>query len=295
MTEKKSNLGYKITIILLSAVIVWLVYDKITTKTETVEMITIIEQTTHDKDSLINELEDLYDAYGGLETNNAEINDSLAVHKAKIEELMKELENVEAADSYKIQQLKDEVATLKTIMKSFVRQIDSLYQENQILIAENQTITENYTEAVEINENLIIEKDSLQETVNIAKELAAYSISFDGLNRRKKSTTRIKKVENFYTCFTLSENKLTSTGRKTIYIRITKPTGKVLRNDNSGYFNYQGQSIAFSASKEIDYNGSSQNICLYYSIVEDNLPDGTYSIFIFADGKQIGDADLYLK
>ena len=295
MANIKANIGYKITIILLFAVIVWLVYDKITTKTETMEMITVVEETTHDKDSLINELEDLYLSYGDLETNNAEINDSLAAHKNRIEELLVELQNVEASDNYRIQQLKTEVATLKKVMKSFVHQIDSLYQENQILIAENIEISNNYTFAVEENETLTQEKDSLQTTVNVAKELTAYSTNFTALNKRGKTTTRINKTRQLYTCFTLSENKLCSTGAKTIYVRVTKPNGEVLRNDNSGFFNYQGQSIAFSSSKEIQYNGIAQNVCLYYSIFAEDLPKGNYSVFIFVDGKQIGDENISLK
>lgn len=295
MATKKSNIGYKITIILLLAVIAWLVYDKITTKTETTQMITVIEESTHDKDSLKYELENLYLSYGDLETNNVEINDSLTAQKEKIKELIQEIQNVKSYNYAKIQQLKDEVETLKKVMKSFVHQIDSLYQENQVLIAENTEIKTNYTNVVEINENLTDQKDSLQETVKIAKELAAYNTNFVAINKRDKTTDRIKKAQKFQVCFMLSENKITSQGRKNAYIRITKPSGEVLRNDNSGFFNYQGESIAYSSTRQIEYDGSAQDICMFYTIVSEDLPKGEYTIFIFIDGKQIGDQTIHLK
>ncbi len=295
MSEKKSNLGYKITIFLLSAIIIWLVIDKITTRKKIVQQITVIEEVSKEKDSLRNELEQMYLSYSDLETNNQALNDSLAAEQQKIKDLLDELENVKSSDNYRIQQLKDEVETLKKIMKSYVRQIDSLYQENQVLIAENTKIKKDFEQKVEQTEVLTEQKDSLEQTVNVAKELTAYSISLSALNRRGKETNRTRKLRKFQVCFVLSENKVVNKGRKYVYIRVTKPNGKVLRNDQSGFFNFEGKSIAYSAVKEIEYNGSSQNICMYYKRILDDLPRGDYTVFIFIDGSEIGNKKIYLK
>lgn len=296
MSEKKSNSGYKITIILLSVVIAWLLYDKITTGKENTELITEIEVTSFEKDSLRNELSDLYLTYSDLQTNNASLNDSLSKQQEKVKELMDELSKVKANDYARIQQLKKEVETLKKVMKSFVHQIDSLYQENQVLIAENTQIKENYDEVVVINENLTSEKDSLEQTVTVAKELTAYNTSFVALNKRGKTTNRIKKVQQFQLCFMLSENKIASTGRKNVYIRITQPgSGAVLRNDNSGFFNFQGNSIAYSSVRQVEYDGTSTDVCIFYDLVIEDLPKGDYTAFIFVDGKQIGDKKITLN
>ncbi|MBN2890766.1 MAG: hypothetical protein JXL97_02775 [Bacteroidales bacterium] len=296
MTKKQSNLGYKITIILLSAVIAWLVYDKITTGKENNALIAEIEETSFQKDSLNSELSELYLTYNELYTNNESLNDSLGNQQQKIKELMEEISKVKSNDYARINQLKTEVETLKKIMKSYVRQIDSLYQENKILIAENTEIKHNYTQVVDINEQLTEQKDSLQETVNVAKELTAYNTSFVALNQRGKTTDRIKKAEKFQICFMMSENKVATTGRKNIYIRVTKPgSGEVLRNDNSGFFNFQGESIAYSSVRTLEYDGSAQDICLFYDINTEDLPEGDYTVFIFVDGRQIGDKTITLK
>lgn len=295
MSDKKSNIGYKITIILLSFIIIYFIFDKVNAMKQKEIMVSQIETQTLEKDSLNDELEDLLFAYEGLETNNAQINDSLAAQQVKIQELIEELQNVKASDYYRIQQLKDEVETLKTIMKSYVKQIDSLYQENQILIAENTQIQNQYDQQVQHTQDLTTQNDSLQETIQVAKELTAYSLNFTALNQRGKETQRINKVEKFQICFLLSENKIITTGRKYLYIRVTKPNGEVLRNSSSGFFSYQGSDIAYSAVKEIEYDGSSQQLCMYYNIDVDDLPDGTYTVFIFSEGKEIGDATITLK
>lgn len=295
MTTKKSNLGYKITIIILVLLSVYLIIDKVFTTKENSQLIVTLEENTYQKDSLRDELNELYLSYATLETNNQSINDSLDKQQAKVKKLIEELKNVKSSDYAKIQQLKKEIETLKNVMKSFVSQIDSLYQQNQILKVENKEIKNQYNQVVTENETLITQKDSLAQTVSIAKELKAYNINFVASNKRDKTTDRIKKTEKFQVCFMISENKITSIGRKNVYLRIAKPDGEILRNNNSGFFNYQGESIAFSSSKEIDYNGNSQNVCIFYLVEVEGLPEGKYTAFIFVDGFIIGDQKITLK
>ncbi len=295
MTDKRSNLGYKIIIILLFIALIALVFDKINTKKENNNLITKIETTSFQKDSLRGVLEDLYLSYNSLQTNNKKINDSLQSQQQRVKKLMQELRNTKSNEYGKIKTLKKEVETLKKIMKSYVRQIDSLYQKNQILITENKHIKTQYSQVVDENDQLATQNDSLAETVKIAKTLSAYSEQIVALNRRGKTTRRIRKAKKLQICFLLSENKVSTKGKKYVYLRVTKPDGEVLRNDNSGFFNYEDKSIAYSAVKEIDYDGNSQNICIYYDMTNEDLPRGEYTAFLFIDGKEIGDTNIKLK
>jgi len=296
MENKNTNLGYKVTIILLLLIIAFFIFDKMKTsklQKETQEQVIV---TTNEKDSLQNELQNLYDTYNSLKTNNEVINDSLLAQKQKVEKLITQLKNTKSTDTYKIKQLKNEVETLKKIMKSYVKQIDSLYTQNKILITKNTEIKTQYTEVISENQELTQKKDSLEQTVKVAQKLSTYSIQFEGINKRGKTTERIKKINRFRVCFTLSENEITTKGRKNIYLRVTKPGGDVLRNSNSGFFNFKGESIAYSSVKEIEYNGNQQDICMFYILESENdLPKGKYTIFLFADGYQIGDYSIVLK
>ncbi len=295
MTKNKSNIGYKVIIILLTLVIIWLFYDKMNAKKQNEELVTKIEKTTMQKDSIRNDLEDLYMTYNSLQSNNKTLNDSLTKQKEKIAKLMRKVKNMKNIDYSQIRALKKEVSTLKKIMKSYIHQIDSLYQQNKVLTKENKKIKTQYTQVVQEKQNLAQAKDSLEATVKQAQELTAYNTNMIALNRRDRSTRRIHKTRKFKICFLLSENKVTSTGTKKVYLRVTKPDGEVLRNDNSGFFNYQGKAIAFSSEKQIEYNGNSQNVCIFYNVERKDLPRGTYTAFLFIDGRQIGDIKIKLK
>jgi len=294
--EKKHTL----TIILVSIiaiqlfVIIWLAFDKKTTKQETKVLITRLEYSKTAKDSLVAELNEISESYKDLETNNSELNSKLKKEQEKIEELLTQLKKVKSSDSYKISQYKEEIEALKNIMKSYIAQIDELNQKNQKLIAENTEIKENYNNVITEKDELIEKSDSLEARVEIAAELQVLNLGFVALNKRGKETNRIKKTEQFKICFTLNKNKITETGNKTVYIRVADPSGKILRNNTSGFFDFQGAEIAFSSKKNIVYDGNQQDVCIFYNN-SDDLPKGTYSVFIFIDGKQIETKTVDLK
>ena len=293
-SNKNKTAIFIIVIIAQLFIIIWLIYDKLDTKQETKVLITNLEYSKTEKDSLTQELEELYIEYEDLQTNNDTLNRKLQKEQEKIKEILEQLKNTKASNYYQISQMKKEITTLKSIMKTYIKQIDELNQENQQLIAENQEIKSDYNNVVSEREQLSHESDSLKGQVKLAAELQALNLSFSGLNRRGKLTSRTNKTEKFQTCFTLNKNEITSKGRKNIYIRVTDPSGKVLRNDNSGFFNYQGQSIAYSANKYINYDGTKQNVCMFYNVSQ-NLVNGSYTLFIFVDGKQIANHSIKMQ
>jgi len=285
---------YIAVIIVQLLLIIWLVFDKFTTKSETTVLITQLEYSKTEKDSLTNELEDLLVQYNEIKINNDTLNAKLFAEQKKIEELIEQIKNTKSSNTNLIKQYKEEAETLRAIMRSYIKQIDSLYTKNEQLTAENIEIKQNYNNVVGEKESLIEEKDSLKNQVAIASVLKAQNMDFQALNQRDKSTTRISKTEKFQVCFNLSENALTKQGSKSIYVRITKPSGEVLRNNNSGFFTFGGNEIAYSASKQVNYDGKLQNICIFYANAED-LEEGEYNVFIFVDGNQIGNYSINLN
>jgi hypothetical protein len=294
-TEKKSKSGIYITIIVLQILIIgWLIFNKVTTQGKTEVLITQLEFSKTEKDSLTQELETLLESYNELQTNNDTLNAKLSAEQKKIEELIEQIKNTKSSNSYLINQYKQEAETLRGIMRSYIKQIDSLYTKNELLVAENVKIKDDYKSVIVEKESLIEEKDSLKSQVAIASVLKAQDMYFIALNQRDKETTRTNKTEKFQICFNLSENALTKQGTKYVYIRITKPSGEVLRNSYSGFFTFGGTEIAYSAMKQVNYDGKLQNACIYYVNAEE-LTEGEYNVFIFVDGNQIGNYSIELN
>ena len=86
----------------------------------------LVKDLNIDKQNLTNELIALHGDYEALSTTNAALNDSLNVEKVKVEQLIERLQKTEATNRAKIRQYEQELGTLRSIMKGYIKQIDSL-------------------------------------------------------------------------------------------------------------------------------------------------------------------------
>jgi len=283
-----------IIIILETLIIGWLLYDKFQQKKENKEINHELVQVKSDKAVIEEELTSMSKQYDNLKTNNKELNEKLEEQKQKIAETLQKLRYVKGADRMKIKQLQDETETLKTIMKDFVKQIDALNTENKKLHKENTKITENYYNMVAQTETLTYVKDSLSAQILIAKELKAKDITILPLNQRDNSTSRARKFKKVKICFTIDDNVLARKGSRFAYIRVAAPDGIILMNKESGMFKFHGREIAFSAKREVTYNGEKTDACTFYTTDTELVP-GKYDIDIFMDGNQIGESFFILK
>lgn len=142
-----------------------------------------------------------------------------------------------------------------------------------------------YAEATRQIEGLNADKQSLSQKVAIAAQLDATGISLTAKNKRGKATKSLKKCKTLQVSFNIAKNVTAQSGMKTIYVRITTPTGSVLTN--GGTFNYENRSLQYSMKRDIEYTGNETSVTTYWTVNE-FLSNGTYNVSIFADGNMIG-------
>ena len=239
-------------------------------------------------------MEIILDNYNQLQTTNDTINAQLAEQKAKVEELMTTLKRTKASNLDSLKKYRAEVETLRSIMRSFVVQIDSLNTKNQILTEENNRLSGQLSNARQQNKQLSNVKDSLQGRVKEAETLKAQGIKLVALNDRDNETSRILKTKKFRVTFTLSENEMTKKGEKDLMVRLVKPDGSILMNESSGFFNYQGKEIAYSSKKNVNYDGKAQNAVVYV-ISREVLSAGNYQADVFCEGRNIGSVTININ
>ena len=196
---------------------------------------------------------------------------------------------VKATDAAEIMRLKKELATLRSILRSYVHEIDSLNRVNEQLRSENQQVKAQYTQATQTITNLSTEKETLSEKVAIASQLDATGISMVGQNKRGKKARKVKDVKKFVVSFVIARNITAQAGNRSIYVRITKPNNEVLTN--GGTFVYENRNLEYSAKKDIEYNGEATSVTVYWDVNE-FLSKGTYRVSVFADGHNIGNASF---
>lgn len=207
--------------------------------------------------------------------------------RTRVQSLQQELQSTKATSTARIAELQREVGTLRTILKSYVAQIDSLHTANQQLRAENQEVRQSYERVSDQARQLTSEKEALTERVNQAAKLDATAISATPIDKKGRVTKKLSKMENIRIAFTVVKNITASVGNKQFYIRIMRPDQELMTKPGSGTFAFEGREIPFSIRRELEYGGEELSVVMYWAIEETLLP-GTYRVQIFADGNMIG-------
>src|SRR5690606_25368742 len=151
--------------------------------------------------------------------------------KEKIEQLIKKAKD----NSWTISKLKKETESLRTIMKGYVRTIDSLNTANQELIAKNQQAQQQVKEVEGKYTQLSKVKEELASKVALGSQLKAIDMIVVGQSEKRsntyRETNRASKTDKLKVCFTLDDNKIAKPGKRTVHVRIIDPNGKVLAKE----------------------------------------------------------------
>lgn len=248
------------------------------------------------------EKEEMENEYSNFATQYDEMqvmisNDSLQVQlereKEKTQRLLEELRNTKATDAAEITRLKKELATVRKVMRSYIVQIDSLNQANEKLHQENKQVKTQYAAATRQISTLQEEAKNLSDKVTLAAQLDATGFSVAAKNKRGKATTKVKDVTQIAVSFTIVKNITAETGERDIYVRIMKPDGDILTKDAAKTFAYENTRLNYSIKKIIEYTGEEQGVTVYWD-VEEFLPAGTYTVYVFAGGVMIGEKSFSL-
>ena len=282
--NKKLIAAISAAAVVVVAIIGFLIFTMHRQKVESEKMLELAEM---DKMEMENEYEQFAMQYNEMkmQINNDSLVAQLEQEQKRTEELLEELRRVKSSDAAEIMRLKKELATLRAVLRSYVLQIDSLNRMNEQLERENSNLKTQNMQAQQHISNLSSENESLSSKVEIASQLDATGIFAEGRNKRGKAARKIKDVRKFVIGFNISRNVTTSTGVRSLYIRIMTPTAEVLTK--GGTFEYENRNIEYSIRKDIEYTGEEQSVQVYWDVAE-TLSAGTYSVDIFADGHNIG-------
>ncbi|WP_337625992.1 hypothetical protein, partial [Phocaeicola sp.] len=282
MEKNKKLVGAIILLIVIVAGVSFLAVNEYRKNKEMAEVFAVEKQ----------EMENEYSAFATqydelqVQINNDSLREKLESEKLKTQRLLEELRQVKTTNAAEILRLKKELKTVRAVLRTYVIQIDSLNRLNAALMEENQEVKSKYSAATAQINTLSQEKKNLNEKVSLAAQLDATNISALPMNKRGKKARKVKDVKKIAISFTIVKNITAETGNKTIYIRIAKPDNDILSKGNTT-FAYEDREITYSIKKYIEYTGEEQSVTVYWD-VEEYLPAGTYTVYIFADGNMIG-------
>jgi hypothetical protein len=286
MNKKLITISF-IAIILIAGGVIFYLYNSLTT-TQT-EMEEMVEMMNYEKEQLENEYADVALELEGIsiKVDNDSLLHQLDQEQKRVQLLLEELRTVKVTNARRIAELKEELATVRKVLVTYVRQVDSLTAVNTKLVAENRQVQQRYEEATEEVKTLSEERERLVEKVTIASQLEAMNIVVDLQNERGRKTKSVRKLAIIKVNYTIAKNNTAQVGNKTLYMRITTPDDMVLQKQSTDLFDFEDSKIAFSARKNFEFTGEKLDDAIYYTITE-TLLTGDYRVDLFVDGHLIG-------
>lgn len=250
------------------------------------------DDLTLERDQVLFDLDKLSFSYDTLSTENALMLAQIAEQKIQIDKLKTQVKN----GNWSLSRVKKEAETLRDIMKGYVVTIDSLNQLNLALLDENDQMRARVEEIQERNADLVERQQNMEEMITAGQTLQAAEIDATGIrvltNGRQRDTDRAARTDMIKVCFTLLENRIATTGAKTLHLQVVNGNNQVLMGEQSDMSSLSGNPI--SATRTVDYNGERIEACIFFIPVTE-LNVGLYGINIIEGDLVIGEAQLILN
>lgn len=306
MSEEKEKSKRKGGIIILWTIIVLLMASNAvtiwlwkTSKNEIIREKIVTEQVIVERDNVKADLILLQKDFDEIQAKDEIMQKEIEEKRERIRELIEQAEK-HKGDAYIISQLRKETETLRTIMKGFVRTIDSLNTLNINLVQEKKNVLKQLDFEKEKQSTLIKEKDELKTTIAKGSVLTCFNITAKAVaykrgGKTESETTKARKAEKIKVSFTLGENKIAKRGEKTVYVRIMTPDGKEMaKNYDENYkFSFDKSSGYFAGKETLNYANVEISGVTYCEGQGEYVP-GKYIVEITCDGVIIGSTSFKL-
>lgn len=292
MQKKSFIIVSVIMLVIIAALVVW----NFSQRQELNEM---VEQMTIEKEELEEEYEDLaiqFDGYQQMDIRNDSLQDLLSREQQRVQDLLEELRQTKASNARKIAELKKELATVRAVMKDYVRQIDSLNATNARLTEENIQVKEENQLVKAQNTELTTANAQLTETVERASMLEVTSCALTMLNKNDKKTRMVSHMHKLQFDYVIAKNITCTPGLKELYARVITPEGSVMGESDTKVFPFENLYIPYTMMQQFEYKGEAYSGTCYCAFGEaDEVQPGYYSVDFFCDGNLIGSFPFQLK
>lgn len=252
-----------------------------------------IEAIHEEKELLEQELTDLSHNYDQLKTSNNTLNNKLSQEQEKIALLLEKMQKFRDNSYAEINRYKKEIGTLKSVLRSYVVQIDSLNQLNQKLVAENSEVKKQIGYVRERNQRLETQQKDMKEVIDRASALRVENFVVYPVNKKDKEVNW-KKCFNLKAEFIITKNITAKRGERVVYLRLKRSDDKVIAFSDKSFFKYEGASLTYSAKREISYEGERLEMSIYWPN-DGSLIKGKYTAELFSNNELMGTTEFLLK
>lgn len=254
----------------------------------------LVRDLNEEKQDLTEQIIALQGDYESLSSDYDTINSQLDSSREEVAQLVERIQQTEATNRAKMRQYEKELGTLRSIMRNYIVQIDSLNTLNHKLTAEAAEARRDAAASKAANEELNKQVESLAGQVAAGSVIKARGLSMQAYNHSDKVTDRSSRVARLLTTLSLVENDLAPKGPVRVYIRVKDPEGILLTNSVQTSFNCGGEALLASASREVDYEGKEVELSIYLNDIP-SFTKGIYTVEAYTEQGLLGRSELMLR
>ena len=236
----------------------------------------------------------LQNDYATLSSDYDTINSQLDSSREEVSQLIERIKKTDATNRAKMRQYEKELGTLRSIMRSYIVQIDSLNTLNQKLTADAAAARKEAAESRRKSAELSKTVEDLSGQVAVGSVIKGRGLRLEAYNSSNNITDRSSRVVRLMASLSLTENELAPRGPVRVYIRVKGPDGILLTNENQKTFTYNGAPLICSASREVDYQGKDVELSIYLNGISEFVK-GIYTVEAYTENALLGTAELMLR
>ena len=283
-TQKKIMIVLAAVAVILAAVLAYIWIQKSS----------LVNELNLEKEDLTAQMIALQNDYASLSSDYDSINLQLDSSREEVSQLIERIKKTDATNRAKIRQYEKELGTLRSIMRNYIVQIDSLNTLNMKLTADAAAARKEAAESRRQSEELSKTVEDLSGQVAVGSVIKGRGIVLEAYNASNKITDRSSRVVRLMTTLSLVENELAPKGPLRVYIRVKGPDGILLTNGTQRTFDFNGEPMICSASREVDYQGSEVELSIYLNDISEYVK-GIYTVDVYTEQALLGSAELMLR
>ena len=285
MDLKKVMYALIAVVLLLAGALAYIWWDKTS----------LVNELNVEKEELTSQMIALQNDYASLSSDYDTINSQLDSSREEVSQLIERIKKTEATNRSKMRQYEKELGTLRSIMRNYIVQIDSLNTLNKKLTADAAAARREAAESRRQSEELSKTVQNLTGRVAVGSVIKARGLKLEAYNASDKVTDRSSRVVRMIATLSLVENDLAESGPVRVYIRVKDPDGILLTNSSQRTFSVAGgEPMICTASREVDYQGKEVDLGIYINDIP-LFAKGIYTVEAYTEQTKLGESELMLR
>lgn len=293
MAEEKSNNALKILTGVLAVALIALGIYTVKFYNEEQENREILQK---EKAVIEGELNDLIVKYDEAIAENEGLDSELVAARERIVSLRDSVENMEANLAV-LARYRREVSNLKAEKEELFRVVDSLSNQNRMLITEIDSTNNVLLERTRVSDSLKAQTQTMANQIDRAAQLKVSNLRGEGVIERNSGrlveNDKTRRVDKIRTCFSLTPNALAEAGEKELYVQVYNPNNNLVGDQIA--VQHEGGVMVYSAATKVFYENEELDVCILANTLEENLIEGTYKVLVYNGASLIGATTFDLR